>query len=257
MTNRVIAPCYVETNTTNPANFGYYTLADGSPLFDIGILFAANINGTPDQPVLSFNAQLQPVLDSGVISDIQAKGIKVTMSILGNHETAGIATLTSAGVESFVNQLTTAVDQYGLDGLDFDDECSTGTSNSACFVSLLSGVREALPDAILTMYCIGPAMNYLSYNGVDAGSLLDYAWNPYYGSYSAPQVPGMGKAGLSPAAVDIVQTPASTAASFASQTISDEYGVYMMYNLADGDQSTFLSAVSDQLYGQKTIYLAS
>ena len=257
MTNNIVAPCYVETNTSDPANFGDYKLSDGSQLFDIGILFAANIDGTPDQPILSFNAKLQAVLDSGVVAQLQAKGIKVTVSVLGNHQTAGITSLTASGVQSFVKQLTAAVSKYGLDGLDFDDEYSTGTPNASSFVGILSGVRAALPEAILTMYCIGPAMQYLSYNGVDAGTLLNYAWNPWYGSYSAPAVPGMGKAGLSPAAVDITQTTSSTAASLATQTVADGYGVFMLYNLADGDQSPLLSAVSNVLYGQATIYSGS
>ena len=119
---KIVTPCYVETNTSDPANLGEYKLANGSMLVDIGILFAANIDGTPDEPILSFNSELKPKLESGVIGQLQDKGLKVTLSILGNHQTAGISNLTDKGVASFVSQLTATVDKYKLDGLDFDDD---------------------------------------------------------------------------------------------------------------------------------------
>ena len=253
--NNVFLPCYVETNTTNPRVLGDYVKAtDGTPLFDLGILFAANINGTPDAPVLSYNSQLQAVLDSGVVGELQKKGLKVSLSVLGNHHTAGLASLTSNGVNQFVLQLTQAVNTYNFDGLDFDDEYTTGMPNSSSFIELLSGLRKAMPSKLLTMYAIGPVMSYLSYNGIDAGKLLDYAWNPWYGSFNAPIIPGANNSQLSAAAIDISAQSASEAQSLATQTVQGGYGVCMLYNLLAGDHSQYLSGVSNALYNQNTIY---
>ena len=253
---KVFLPCYLETNTSNPSNFAKYQLAGGGSPFSLCILFAANLNGTPDAPRLSFNSQLQPIMDSGVIGQLQNAGLKVSLSILPNHETAGLSTLTDTGVSSFANQLIDTVNDYGLDGLDFDDEYTGpgAPQQPACFVSLLQQLRSALPNKLLTLYAIGPVMQYLSYNGVEAGSLLDYAWNPWYGTYSAPNIPGASNAQLAAAAVDIIGTSPSTASQFAKDTLQDGYGVYMAYNLVDGDQSAFLTSVTDGLYGQATTY---
>ncbi|WFR68508.1 hypothetical protein P9139_10365 [Curtobacterium flaccumfaciens] len=86
------------------------------------------------------------------------------------------------------------------------------------------------------------------------GSKLNYAWNPYYGSYSAPSIPGLGKSALSPAAVDIQNTAQSTAVSLASRTVQDGYGVFMTYNLPGGDKSAYVSAMTQKLYGQAATY---
>ncbi|MEM7359392.1 MAG: glycosyl hydrolase family 18 protein [Pseudomonadota bacterium] len=255
-TQKVFLPCYLETNTSNPNNFADYQLTGGGSPFSLCILFAANLNGTPDAPQLSFNSQLQPIMDSGVIGKLQEKGLKVSLSILPNHDTAGLSTLTTTGVDSFTGQLVDAVHRYGLDGLDFDDEYTApgAPQQPACFISLLQNLRSALPDKLLTMYAIGPVMQFLTYNGIEAGSLLDYAWNPYYGTYSAPFIPGASKAQLGPAAVDITSTSASLASKYAQRTLNDDFGVYMAYNLVNGDQSAFLSAVTKGLYGKNTDY---
>jgi hypothetical protein len=254
--SNVFLPCYVETNTTNPSVLGDYRKADGSLLFDLGILFAANINGTPDDPVLSFNSQLQAVLASGAVAELKKKGLKVSLSILGNHHTAGLASLTPKGVDSFVSQLVQAVNTYDFDGLDFDDEYTTGNARPGCFIEILQGLRKQLPSILLTLYAIGPVMNQLTYNGVEASSLLDYAWNPYYGvyAYGAPDVPGATKSQLGAAAIKITAQTPEEAKELAERTVKDGYGVCMMYNLLKGDHSKYLSEVSNVLYGQDTLY---
>lgn len=252
----VFLPCYLETNTSNPANFADYSLSGGGSPFSLCILFAANLNGTPDAPQLVFNEKLQPIMDSGIIGELQAKGLKVSLSILPNHQTAGLSTLTTTGVISFAKQLINTVQKYGLDGLDFDDEYTDPSAppQPSCFVTLLQQLRSALPNTLLTMYAIGPVMQYLCYDGVEAGSILNYAWNPYYGTYNAPRIPGSTKAQLAAAAVDITSTPSSDAGRFAEKTLMDSYGVYMIYNLSDGDQSALLSAATNVLYRQATEY---
>ncbi|MET1074488.1 MAG: endo-beta-N-acetylglucosaminidase H, partial [Umezawaea sp.] len=221
-----VSVAYVEVNNDSMLNVGKYALSNGSGnVFDIGVIFAANINynTTTKSAYLYFNPNVQRVLDNAAtqIRPLQAKGIKVTLSILGNHEGAGFANFpTKQSAEAFAKQLSDTVTRYGLDGIDFDDEYSeygkngTGQPNASSFVYLVTALRAAMPSKLITLYNIGPAATRLSYGGVDITSKFDYAWNPYYGTWS---VPGMAlpKSRLSPAAVQINGTSSSTAASLA------------------------------------------
>jgi len=127
--------CYVEVNSNDMREVGKYTLSTGEPLFDIGVIFAANINynTTTHKAELFFNTQVTNVLTNKAtyIQPLQAKGIKVTLSILGNHQGAGFCNFTSkAAATDFATQLSNAVTTYGLDGIDFDDEYADYGTNS-------------------------------------------------------------------------------------------------------------------------------
>ena len=115
-------------------------------------------------------------------------------------------------------------------------------------------IASDLPSKTISFYDIGPASSALSSGPASIGAQLDYAWNPYYGSYSAPSIPGMTAAQLSPAAVDIQNTSSSTAASLATRTKDDGYGVFMTYNLPGGDESAYVSSFTQPLYGQAAVY---
>ena len=203
------------------------------------------------------NPQVSTVLRNSdtYIKPLQAKGIKVLMTILGNHGGVGISNFTSrAAAHDFAQQLADTVNTYHLDGIDFDDEYAdygnNGTTqpNDSSFVLLLSECRKLMPKKILTLYYFGPASQHLTYNGVNAGKYLTASWNAVYGSFQVPHVPGLGKARLSPAATSINATPANTATSLATQTVNGGYGVYMYYNLTDRPSADYLSSVSTVLY---------
>ena len=256
---------YVEVNNYSIGNVAKYELAGGGNVFDIGLIFAANINydAVGQRAYLYNNPQVQAQLDAADvhIRPAQAKGIKILLSVLGNHQGAGFANFPDrASAEAFADQLADAVTRYGLDGIDFDDEWSnygangTGQPNDFSFVYLLQALRSRLPDKLITLYYIGPSSQRLSYGGVNAGDLLDYAWNPYYGTWGVPNVPGLGKPELAPAAINIQGTSASTAASLASRTVSQGYGVFNTYNLGSADASAYLSNVTRNLYGKATVY---
>ncbi|MDR6940447.1 endo-beta-N-acetylglucosaminidase H [Mucilaginibacter pocheonensis] len=259
------AVCYVEVNNNDIRNVGNYTLSTGEQLFDIGIIFAANINynTTTQKAELYFNPQVTNVLSnaSTYIQPLQAKGIKVMLSILGNHQGAGISNFTSqAAAQDFALQLSNAVTTYGLDGIDFDDEYAdygnngTGQPNDSSFVYLVTALRQLMPTKLISFYFYGPAASRLSYNGVTVGSKVDYSWNAIYGTYSVPNVPGLAKSNLGPAAIDIQSTSSSTATSLATQTVNNGYGIYLCYNLPNTDVHTYLSGFSNALYGKTTVY---
>ena len=178
---------------------GKYTLANGgAQVIDVAVIFAANINYDGSNAYLSFNQQVQSVLDNVAtqVRPLQQKGIKVLLSILGNHQGAGFANFPSqAAADAFAQQLADAVNQYGLDGIDFDDEYAeygnngTGQPNDFSFVYLVQALRAKLPNKLITLYDIGPAAERLTYNGQSIANTFDYAWNPYYGTWGVPSGP--------------------------------------------------------------------
>jgi hypothetical protein len=86
------------------------------------------------------------------------------------------------------------------------------------------------------------------------GSKVNYSWNAVYGTYSVPNVPGLAKANLGPAAVQITATSAATATTLATRTKTDGYGIYMTYDLPNTNSSSYLSSISNVLYGKSTTY---
>ncbi|GFH38413.1 endo-beta-N-acetylglucosaminidase H [Streptomyces pacificus] len=256
---------YVEVNSNSLLNVGKYTLADGGGnAFDVAVIFAANINydTSTKSAYLHFNENVQRVLDNAAteIRPLQQQGIKVVLSVLGNHQGAGFANFTSQQAASaFAKEMSDAVAQYGLDGIDFDDEYAeygrngTAQPNDSSFVHLVKALRANMPDKIISLYNIGPAASRLSHDGVDISSAFDYVTNPYYGTWGVPRV-ALPKSRLSPAAVWIGRTSPSTSAYLARRTVTEGYGVYLTYDLDGADRSADISAFTRELYGSDAVY---
>jgi hypothetical protein len=254
---------YVEVNNDELRNVGRYTLENGANAFDVAIIFAANINNDNGRAVLYANENVQRTLDQAAtqIRPLQAQGIKVTLSVLGNHQGTGLANFTSkAAARDFAAQVSATVAKYGLDGVDLDDEYSdygangTPQPNDQSIGWLVSALRADMPGKIISFYDIGPSSTSLQHEKPSIGQKLDYAWNPYYGTYTAPTIPGLPKSKTSAAAVDIQNTPADLAVTLAQRTKADGYGVFMTYNLPDGDVSPYVSGFTKVLYGQSAVY---
>jgi hypothetical protein len=260
-----ISVAYVEVNNNSMLNVGKYALAQGGGnVFDIGVIFAANINydTATKSAYLYFNPNVQNVLSnvSTQVRPLQAKGIKVMLSVLGNHQGAGFANFPSQqAAAAFAKQLSDTVTKYGLDGIDFDDEYAeygnngTGQPNAGSFVHLVTALRAAMPTKLISLYNIGPSASRLSYGGTDITSKFNYAWNPYYGTWGVPNI-ALPKSGLSPAAVQIAATSTSTAAGLAQRTVNEGYGVYLTYNLGAADVHTYLSSFTKPLYGKDAVH---
>lgn len=257
---------YIEVNSNSMLNAGKYTLATGGDkVFDVAVIFAANINydAAAKKAYLHFNDQVTKVLNDAKnqIKPLQNKGIKVLLSILGNHQGAGFANFPSkAAAEAFATELATTVTKYGLDGIDFDDEYTeygnNGTSqpNDSSFYYLISALRAKLgSNKLITLYDIGPSAQRLSYGGSSIADTFDYSWNPYYGTWSDPRGPS-SKSKRSPAAIQINSTSSSTAASYAQRTVNEGYGVYLTYDLKSGNSSGYISSFTKNLYGSATKY---
>ncbi|MCQ9641437.1 fibronectin type III domain-containing protein [Chryseobacterium sp. WG14] len=263
--NNPVGICYVEVNNNNMLNAGSYTLQNsGKQLFDVAIIFAANINYdvSKSRAYISNNNNVTKVLNdvNTYVKPLQQKGIKVLLDILGNHQGAGISNFPNReAAKDFALQIANTVYTYGLDGVDLDDEYAdygnngTGQPNSSSFVMLLQELKAAMPDKLITFYYLGPATSRQSYNGDQAGNYIDYSWNAYYGTYSAPSVPPLTKAKLSAAATWINNTSTSTLSSLATNSKNDGYGVFMWYDLPGTNMASYLSTGSNILYNQNTL----
>lgn len=141
---------YIEVNNENPLNAGEYTV-DGVPFFDIVSIFAANLNLDSDgKPYIYCNDQVSFVLANAdkIIRPLQKKGIKVHLSLLGNHDDAGFRSLNEAGARALAKEMKAYLDIYGLDGFDFDDEYSSYAEGSykGTAGSVVSSVAECTPE---------------------------------------------------------------------------------------------------------------
>ncbi|WP_426481092.1 endo-beta-N-acetylglucosaminidase H [Chryseobacterium sp. R2ACT005] len=257
--------CYVEVNNNNLLNAGAYKLqTSNSYLFNVVNIFAANINydTSRGRAYLYSNNNVTKVLTNAdtYIKPLQQKGMKVVLTILGNHQGAGICNFpTREAAKDFALQLANTVNTYGLDGIDFDDEYSeygnngTGQPNDSSFVMLVQELRALLPNKIISFYYYGPAASRLSWNGARVGDNVNYSWNAMYGTFSVPNVPPLTKAQISPAAVWMGNTSNSTTTSLATQTKNGGYGVFMWYDLHGTNETSQLSAGTQTLYGEPTV----
>lgn len=257
--------CYVEVNNNNLLNAGSYKLqTSGKYLFNVVNIFAANINydTSRSRPYLYCNNNVTKVLTNAdtYIKPLQAKGMKVVLTILGNHQGAGLCNFpTREAAKDFAQQLAHTVNTYGLDGIDFDDEYSdygqngTGQPNASSFVMLVQELKALLPNKLITFYYYGPAASRLSWNGLRVGDYVNHSWNANYGTFSAPNVPPLTNAQISPAAVWMGNTSNSTTTSLANQTKNGGYGVFMWYDLHGTNETSQLSAGTQTLYGEQTV----
>ncbi|MFC7376268.1 endo-beta-N-acetylglucosaminidase H [Brachybacterium sp. GCM10030267] len=264
---RIASVAYIEVNHNNLENAGAYTLDDGTAAFDIASIFAANINYDGTSAYLHCNENVQHVLDEAetTIRPLQEKGIKVVLSLLGNHQGAGFANFPDrAAADRFAQQVAGTVRRYGLDGVDIDDEWSrygengTGQPNDHSFVHFVQALRKRLPNRLITFYVIGPSAERQEYQGVRVGDMIDYAWNPYYGAYREYPVPGLPRDRYGAAAVDLTPGSGSDEPAFvrdlAERTAADGFGAFVTYQLQAGDRSDQVSAFTEPLYGSAAHY---
>lgn len=209
---------YIETNDTNPLNAGDYLLPDGEPLLDMVEFFAANIHkrkvGLFDEPTLYLNPELAPLLEPDpadptatgwykYVKPLQAKGIKVLVTVIGDWQGIGLATMNSQQTTQFARILAHAVERYGLDGIGFSDHYSNASySIQTSYGEIITKLRALMPPGkLITINDWG----YTSTIDSAARACIDYA---YHGNWSAsffvsqPGV-GMDKSRWAPLAVNL------------------------------------------------------
>ena len=127
---------YFEVNDTNPLNALEFLTESGKYFFDHIVLFAANINWDPEKQrvYLANNENVQFLLDNNdkYLQPLRKAGMKIIISILGNHDEAGVAQLSDMGAREFARELAAYCRAYNLDGVAFDDEYSNSFKPLAC-----------------------------------------------------------------------------------------------------------------------------
>ena len=253
---------YVETNDVNPLNAGDYYLSDGTQFADIVELFAANIHADAyGDPCLYLNDKLTPVLEYGgastYVAPLQAKGIKVLLTVLGDWAGVGVANMSTTQADQFAAILAYAVNRYGLDGIGFDDEYAnySGSLVSNSFGYLIEKVRALLPNKIITVF------QYGNYNQIyyAAGQKLDYAYTnfTYYSLNTSSSISGVTNDRWAPMSINLGNSYTSYARSKmqtnAATAANNGYGALMFFNLrqtSDVSPLPVFNAVAAGAYGE-------
>lgn len=193
---------YIEVNDTNPLNVLMYRNADNTPFFKITKVFAANINDNGSEPCLYLNDNVTEVLVPSAgstttghykyVQPIRQDGGKVLLSILGNHKGVGVGNLTEANQEKFAEILAWAVEEYQLDGIDFDDEWSKYGENSnfptsvpGSFNGLIAHLRDSLDAHFPNDHKLITAYHYNDATNLSSAAVgdMDFAWTVGFGPY--------------------------------------------------------------------------
>lgn len=186
-----------EVNDRNPLNAMGFTLSDsGKQLFDQVVLFSSNINynATTGSVYLNHNENVQALLDNAdkYIRPLQERGIKVILGILGNHDMAGISTLSVDASRQFAQDVKQTIEAYGLDGVFLDDEytdySAAASSGNPLFkersVEAASrmgfDMKQAMPDKLVISYKYEDLYSAVEIDGHQPGEFFDYVVNDYW-----------------------------------------------------------------------------
>lgn len=189
---------FFEVNDTNPLNALSFKLENGKYLWDVVVLFAANINYdiVAGRPKIQCNPNVQFLLDNNekFLQPLRKRGIKVLLGLLGNHDIAGLAQLSDTGAKDFAREVAQYCKAYNLDGVNYDDEYSkspdlsnpslTAASTKAA-ARLCYETKLAMPDKLVTVFDFGRMYGTATVDGVDASEFIDVVV-PNYGSEARP-----------------------------------------------------------------------
>ena len=246
---------YIETNDINPLNMGEYYFCGTNPkdyVVDHVILFASNIRGTASTVELYHNPNQSHILANvnTLVRPLQDQGIKVLLGLLGDHTGVGFANLNDAQIESFAQQVADCVNNYGLDGVDFDDEYAeygrisgTPSPSSALYGKLIQRLREIMPNKLITAFYYGYAGGFNQY--------ADYMWPNFGSGWSAPS--GFAHSKWASMSIQYTQgIPSDREIRAAAQNYGD-YGAIMMFNVRDTDASGKMNLFAPYVWGGKTV----
>lgn len=250
---------YIETNDVNPLNAGEYFFTGTNPqeqVVDHVILFASNIRGTVSTVELYHNPNQSYILShaSTLIAPLQQKGIKVLLGLLGDHTGVGFANLTASQRETFAQAIKSCVENYGLDGVDFDDEYAeygrisgTPSPSTSSFGLLIQRVRELLPNKLIT------AFHYGGYTSFDQTTMnaISYMW-PNFGCSSTPPT-GLSKDKWAKLSLHYTDSYPSQIVVQSCASSYTDYGAVMSFNLRDYDCSAKMNWFASRVWGGKTV----
>lgn len=269
---QVIFSC-LEVNNVNPLVHLNYRLKNSDKyFFDAVILFSSNINYSKKEDVVYIhnNENVQPILlqHEKYIDPLREKGIKVFLSILGNHDGSGICNLGPERAKAFAQAIADTLDKYKLDGVFFDDEYSeyNKIGNTPGFVTnsyaagsrLIYEVKKAIgPDRWTVVYRYGGLSSLVAVDGVEPGEFVDYALADYnIGLDLSKFIPGLPKSGQGIYSINMNNS--STVRG--TYIRNNGYGALMYYNLTPSasnyatQQKPYIENGAKQLFDDEVVY---
>lgn len=257
---------FFEVNNTNPLNALQFETEDGNLLIDYLVLFAYNINYNADEGrVYCFaNPQCQYILDhyDEIIRPLRERGMKVIISVLGNHDMAGLAQLSDMGAREFAKEMAALVYGYGFDGINYDDEYSASPDTSIPWFTspsyeagnrLYFETKKAMPDKEMISYQYGGALGNAPVDGIAPGDYMDICVGDY-GRAGTPYE-GMTFANCAYMSSEFAQRRSLPNSSNVNSFINSDYGYWMcfaLWNEAGNVKSDidYMNYLSQGIYGQ-------
>ena len=247
---QVVFSC-IEVNNTNPLQTQNFRLKNANKyLFDGVILFSSNVNFSKrdNEVYIHNNDNVQAILNNydHYIKPLKDKGIKVFLSLLGNHDGSGLANMNEARCRDFAKAIADTLDKYNLDGVFFDDEYSEynkdlaaqgfegfqNRGSSACASRLAYETKKAIGDRWTITYKYGAFNSLNEIDGVKPGQYIDYVLTDYgvVGTWSGNSAayPGTNQRQWGVASVNM---GGYTNMTFLKQSRTGKYGALMIYNL--------------------------
>jgi hypothetical protein len=250
-------------NVNNGYSFtdlGCYTL-DGEDwsMFDVAIVYAGTITGAVDDAQLNLSSQVTAALQSA--STLQSQGMVVLLSIVGFHQDAGWSCFpTQAAADAFASQVSNVITQYGIDGVDIDDEYSNGPTNDVSLIMATSGILANAPVTITKALWNDIQYFKARWHGTKLADNLVAGWEMSYGATDCygilnPYV----EQGMDPlflcGGADATSTAPSAAAQLAQCIGNNQYGGMMVYNATSisGGSAAYLTPITKVLDGKTTV----
>lgn len=258
----------MEINDANPLNMLEFTLKNsGKQLIDIVILFSANINYNAElgRVYLNRNENITALLNNRekYIKPLQDRGIKVVLSILGNHDISGVANLADHTAREFAQELKSFCDAYNLDGIFYDDEYSKYgpgpgfvTPSNKAASRLVYETKRAMPDKLCMVYILSNTSSLVTIDGMNPGQYIDFATADYQQGASVDNYPGSTVKQLAPWSQEFNRGRWVSTSNLRSLR-DGGYGAHMIFafdperdgvNFAAGRQMTALKDIASTLY---------
>ena len=230
---------FFEVNDVNPLNTLSFQLENGKLIWDVIVLFAANINYDSEagRPRVQCNPNVQYLLDNNetFLQPLRRRGVKVLLGLLGNHDITGLAQLSDQGAKDFAREIAQYCKAYNLDGVNYDDEYSNypdlnnpslTTPSTAAAARLCYESKLAMPDKLVTVFAYGQMYGVATVDGVDHSDSIKIK-KKNYGSSAYP-IGNMTKKQCAGIAMEFnLGGGSSLTPSTARSLMNNGYGWYM------------------------------
>lgn len=168
-----------------------YALPGGQPQTNVVFLASATFISS-SAPYVSIpeaivqQMTLQPGQSQTNVQQLQAAGVKVLLTFVGSNGYGWDGISDPAGFASWVQ--TNIIEEYGLDGIDIDNEFSNLPANPQNFMNTIGALRSGLAGSLITKalwadseYFTTPVAQGFPNAGAYLGQLLDFASSMAYG----------------------------------------------------------------------------